>query len=243
MGIGTKYGITAETGNNIQTNGLIFYVDPAYQKSYITGSLPQSVFNLASGSLTPTGSLKAATEFQGPLTASWVFDGTDDYIDCGEDICNFAHTDSFTISGWINFALDSTADTIVGRQTFPFPGWNLGVDASNKAQLTISENPFTDAGADSSALSSGWRHIVGVWNGSAAKVYVDGSDDTTTFSNGSLSSITGTKPLLIAAIGVPGSLVGQFGKGNIGPIMIYDRELSAADVLQNYNAQKGRFGY
>ena len=30
--------------------------------------------------------------------------------------------------------------------------------------------------------------------------------------------------------------------GNIGPVQIYNRALSAAEVLQNYNAQKERFG-
>ena len=31
MGIGSKFGITAETGNNIVTDGLVFYIDPAYK--------------------------------------------------------------------------------------------------------------------------------------------------------------------------------------------------------------------
>ena len=30
--------------------------------------------------------------------------------------------------------------------------------------------------------------------------------------------------------------------GQTGPINVYNRVLSAGDVLQNYNAQKGRFG-
>ena len=30
MGVGMSYGITAETGNNIQTKGLSFYVDANY---------------------------------------------------------------------------------------------------------------------------------------------------------------------------------------------------------------------
>ena len=34
MGIGSKFGIIAETGNNIQTDGLVFYVNAAYKKSY-----------------------------------------------------------------------------------------------------------------------------------------------------------------------------------------------------------------
>ena len=31
--------------------------------------------------------------------------------------------------------------------------------------------------------------------------------------------------------------------GNIGPVQIYNRALSASEVLQNYNAQKERFGF
>ena len=34
----------------------------------------------------------------------------------------------------------------------------------------------------------------------------------------------------------------QFDNGNIGQILIYDRNLTAAESLQNYNATKGRFG-
>ena len=55
MGIGSKYGIIAETGNNIVTDGLVFNMDAAAYKSYPrTGT---NVYNLASGSLTPTGSM------------------------------------------------------------------------------------------------------------------------------------------------------------------------------------------
>tara|TARA_Y100000356_G_scaffold117513_1_gene107799 strand:- start:17 stop:541 length:525 start_codon:yes stop_codon:yes gene_type:complete len=31
--------------------------------------------------------------------------------------------------------------------------------------------------------------------------------------------------------------------GNIGPVQIYNRALTASEVLQNYNAQKERFGF
>ena len=30
MGLGSSFGIAAETGNNIVTDGLVFYVDAAY---------------------------------------------------------------------------------------------------------------------------------------------------------------------------------------------------------------------
>ena len=64
--MGSSFGIISQTGNNIQTEGLVFYVDAAYKKSYPrTGT---TTFNIASGSLTPTGSLINDTGFVGLLT-------------------------------------------------------------------------------------------------------------------------------------------------------------------------------
>ena len=39
-----------------------------------------------------------------------------------------------------------------------------------------------------------------------------------------------------------GSASGPFVNGNIGPTCIYNRILSNNEILQNYNATKGRFG-
>jgi hypothetical protein len=33
-----------------------------------------------------------------------------------------------------------------------------------------------------------------------------------------------------------------YGSGKMGNFMFYNRGLSSTEVLQNYNAQKGRFG-
>ena len=34
MGLGSSFGITSETNNNIQTDGLVYYLDAAYKSSY-----------------------------------------------------------------------------------------------------------------------------------------------------------------------------------------------------------------
>ena len=39
-----------------------------------------------------------------------------------------------------------------------------------------------------------------------------------------------------------GGPFGNYFNGNIGPVKIYNRALSAAEVLQNYNQLKSRFG-
>ena len=248
MGLGFKYGIIAETGNNIQTNGLIFYVDPAYKKSYITGSLPPSTFNLASGSLTPTGSLKNHPEFEGFPTASWVMDGVDDYIDCatGGDICNFSSASAFSVSAWINYFIDTDPHAsvlqIISRGALN-GGWQFCLDSNLKIKLLLLSFPpipMGERGAISSVLSGeSWRHVVGTWNGSTGGIYINSIKDTTQISEETINEITGSYNLQIGGL----SNGSQQASGSLGPVMVYNRELSAADVLQNYNAQKGRFGY
>ena len=43
-------------------------------------------------------------------------------------------------------------------------------------------------------------------------------------------------------IGASGGGTDEFFKGNVGFVKQYNRALSAQEVLQNYNATKGRFG-
>ena len=43
-------------------------------------------------------------------------------------------------------------------------------------------------------------------------------------------------------IGANGGLPSSFMKGSMGTVLMYNRALSASEVLQNYNAQKSRFG-
>ena len=92
MGVGMSFGITAETGNNIQTDGLVLYADAAYKKSY-PGS-GTSVTDLAGGK---TGTLTNVTTDG----ESFTFDAN------GENIDFASHADynfgdgGFTFEYWL----------------------------------------------------------------------------------------------------------------------------------------------
>ena len=43
------------------------------------------------------------------------FNGTDDYVDCNNNVGNFYLLDPFKIEAWINSALDSSDDVIYGN--------------------------------------------------------------------------------------------------------------------------------
>jgi hypothetical protein len=75
-----------------------------------------------------------------------------------------------------------------------------------------------------------------VYTVSNAYIYLNGVLAAT---KGSGFTYTGTGPLIVAR---QGELASEYYDGKIGNIFIYNRALSAAEVLQNYNATKGRFG-
>ena len=87
-----------------------------------------------------------------------------------------------------------------------------------------------------------WNYVGGVVinGGEDIKLYVNGIE--TSYSGGVLNSGTitySTNQLYIGARSA-GSL--EPFVGNIATSQIYNRVLSSTEILQNYNAQKARFG-
>ena len=98
---------------------------------------------------------------------------------------------------------------------------------------------------DSSTIStSTWYFAVGTYDGleSTTKIYVNGVlDNQSAFNNIGSNTIDSTWPLIIGSADKESDT--QEFNGKIGPCMIYNRELSAAEILTLYNRLKGRFGY
>jgi hypothetical protein len=83
-----------------------------------------------------------------------------------------------------------------------------------------------------------WNNVVVTWNGSAGRGYFNGVD------RGALNNNVG------AGLQVSGYTIGATAsgfsshlfEGSIAQTFVYNRAISASEVLQNYNATKGRFG-
>ena len=71
-------------------------------------------------------------------------------------------------------------------------------------------------------------------------MYFDGIQVSLDFT-GIIPSNVGT-PLNGCKIGQTFNNVNQYGSNTTSIFQIYNRALSTSEVLQNYNAQKGRFG-
>jgi hypothetical protein len=82
---------------------------------------------------------------------------------------------------------------------------------------------------------SAWNHIVCTYNGSSKIAYVNGVQVASVAASGTLPT-----DQINQYIGRHSS--GYFFNGRIAESRVYNIALSAAQVLQNYNATKGRFG-
>jgi hypothetical protein len=80
---------------------------------------------------------------------------------------------------------------------------------------------------------STWHHIVGTYDLSAMKFYLNGALKVQSSQNFTPNQNTDDLQVLQSLYNLDGYL---------GPVRLYNRALTASEVLQNYNATKTRFG-
>ena len=86
-------------------------------------------------------------------------------------------------------------------------------------------------------LTNTWYQIGCTIDGATAKVFLNGVQEnsvTKAFTIGAWNSSP--------TIGRRGSIAQRYFPGNIANLQVYDRVLSAAEVSQNFNATRARFG-
>jgi hypothetical protein len=172
-----------------------------------------------------------------------MLDGTNDYIDCGTSIRSFLHGNAgITFEGWYNLANITTDD---GLFTIRASGdgnwfWNIrpggadfwvGYSTSTATNVVSITNPFT-------GRLNTWTHIATSFTSGSLVTYLNGATVNTTSIAGTVN-ITSGAVFTIGNYSAPGTYSMQ---GKISVFKTYNRALSAQEVLQNYNATKGRFG-
>ena len=237
------------TTTNIIKSGLVFNMDAANRASYV----PNATTSFNTIDISQSGSLENGINFlQPPISAScWDFDGSDDYIDLGQiDSSNpisFVGTTENTWEAWINST--GTGDTyqrIIDKSNSGGGSngyfFSLGSTAGDgKIWCKINNQTGIDDVAISGYTDNVWQHLVvtrvnNTTNG--WKTYLNGvlKDERTSRNNIFQTNTTGCR------IGSWNSGTAREFNGQIAALRLYNRALSAAEILQNYNAGKDRFG-
>jgi len=220
-------------GPDIVQDGLIFAIDAGSARSY-----PGSGTSVTDLSGSNTGALVNGVSYNSNQGGKWGFDGVDDqiYLNSGTAIV----VNDFTITQWIQFPSSSTRMSIGGGQNSTAPasehrGYIWYRSNVSPQEIRVVANGETGAifQVAGSLYLNKFSQITATRSGGTYKLYVDGAqvDITRTGSTNDFS---------IRTIGWSYSNPYAFS-GSISNTLIYNTALSAAEVLQNYNAQKNRF--
>ena len=214
----------------IVTDGLIVYYDSGNVQS----------FNLGVATVTDLMGNDNATSF-GTVSASFGdkngfnTNATNNYIQIAGTSAGPLYdrgTGDFAVEAW-------GANVSSGNWQWLMSNWNsskgihMGVMTSNMFGAYVgggSSNSSFEVPADGT-----WHHYVMYRDGSTVYFYVDGESKGSFTQSTTLASTTNTR------MGSRGNSTAEIWKGTIGPTKIYNRALTAAEILQNYNALKDRF--
>ena len=233
----------ASGGPDLVQYGLVFVVDAADKNSYLGSGTAWS--NLGSSESDGTLSVAGIGTVSGSLN-TMAFDGTDDYVDCGND-SSLNIQGSITAEAWINLASAPTeAGSVVvtkgnvngGSSTVQY---NLHFNTSRQLKWQLSTGSSTNTMTTTATVSIGdWTHIVGIHDASNTDSYIYINGELSATDKSSIGNLGGTA--IDLAIGYDDYTDRYPFDGNISNVRIYNRVLSAAEVLQNFNAQRTRFG-
>jgi len=222
---------------SIATSGLILYLDAANIKSY-PGS--GTAWTDLSGN-SNNGTTNASFDATG--AGSFAFNGSQRMLANSTNIpaLNFG-TGSFAVNFWIyptNWG-EGRSDGIVGQKANDgTTGWviyndGFGPDLIN-ARLTYDINFYSS----SVVVNNTWQNWTLVRNvaNSTLSWYLNGTLDK--IESRSTNNLNDTSSTFY--IGFSQTWSGYF-IGNLSNMQIYNRALSAAEVTQNFNALRGRYG-
>ncbi len=224
---------------NIVKDGLVLNIDAGNNLSYPGTGI--TALNIAG--VGATGVLINGVGFGVSSGGSFIFDGTNDYIDCGTDsITNFATT---TMSAEIMFQTTGATNRphLIGRGTNGAVGqFVLILETTTPPKMRF----YLDTGSGWTAAATGnttiqnnqWYHAVGVYNGSNVFIYVNGVLDVSSAFSGTLRSV----PSDSVTVGFFTGSSAHYLTGKIPFARLYNKALSSTEILQNYNALKGRYG-
>jgi hypothetical protein len=209
----------------IVTNGLVMYVDASNSRSY--GGSGLTALGLITGI---DGTLVNGVGFTSANNGAFTFDGTNDYINFGNS--SIVQQSSGTISAWAKTSSPGAGYRgIIAKQgayglfytNSVLVAYDWAADAPRSTGINIADNT--------------WKNVVltyqsGVSNGT--RIYING-----------VSVLTTTITILNQINNLFGGAeanASQYASCQASSFKMYNRVLTATEVLQNYNATKGRYG-
>ena len=224
----TVYGVKP-----IVTDGLVLYLDAANTKSYPgTGTTWTDLSGYNSN-----GTLTNGPTFNPSNGGSIVFDGTNDFVLLKSGAALLTQTSNITMEIWfyktgtgLNYRLFYNGNS--GANGY---GFYTGVCSTPTTLLGILFGGVACNVVSTTVAINRWYHAVFTnTSGNVNTLYLNGASVST-------ATQTYAAPTTETTIGAATNASNAYA-GRIAIAKLYNRALTATEVLQNYNALKSRFG-
>lgn len=248
-GVSTGVQNNYDSTTQIVRNGLHLYWDLGNRRSY-PGS-GTTLFDLGPNAYNAT--LTATLDYIPLAGGCLLFDGTNELASTTSTTLGSA-TGAFTFGAWFRTRLkDGTKEmnAIVRGRNGSGNGYSviIGTDVNGTIRAqTVTISPFTvgnTLGSPFVADVNKWYHVMGVWNPTVGAA----NQGLSLYINGQLAAyqlFTGTNlrsSTLGWILGTNSTVSTSLADGNIAVGYVYTRVLSNAEITQNFNAHKKRFGF
>jgi hypothetical protein len=216
-------------GPDIVDDGLVFAVDAGSTRSYSgSGTSADSIVG------TNTATLYNGVAYSSNNGGFWDFDGSDDYIvtDFGSGLNPTTQDLSYGI--WVKPDATQTAMFLMQSNWGNTVRFYIG-SISGKLGWGIQDRGWGSGDTNLTFVVGEWYYINIIFSGTTAKLYANGvlkaTDTISSYVFGNNLGIGSAQPYTSA----------YYWNGGIAACRVYYQALTAAEIQQNYNAQKNRF--
>jgi hypothetical protein len=234
-----QYNTLSPTFPNPVTSNLVLYFDPSNPSSY-SGS-GTTITDLSGNGRNGTMS---NISFTSPY---FTYNGSSSNISVADNALLEPGSGDWSVEFWVNHSvITGSSRVLIGKTDGGGSGdWGYGLRTSNIGNTFMEiGNGTTSTTSPSSTLSiNTWYQVVGVWTNVASNslaLYINGS--LIGSNSHSFASVKNTtSPLYLGSFG-DGSAFGQWLNGRMGVVRMYNKALSAGEIVQNFNADKSKYG-
>ena len=233
--------------DGIVRNGLVLNLDASKSNSYPgTGTLWSDLSSNGNN-----GTLVNSPTFNSANGGGIVFDGTDDYVSISDT--TILRPTVFTLDAWIKPTSFTNLNSTVITKPYNmngsswFPSYMIRINNYGTIlQCSTNNGTYCPLNVNYSFSTGTIYNIVYTYDSTTgiAITYLNGSQvGSTTFGIGNI--LFSSYPVLIGSSGgyvITGGIADEGFLGSIYNVKTYNRSISLTEVLQNYNATKGRYG-
>jgi hypothetical protein len=256
VGLTTTWALRTENGrfaysSGVVQNGLIMNLDFSkplcYPARFFTES-STTTFDLTNQNI--NGTLIGNPTYNTQNGGYFSFNGTSQYIRGPIPQANLSDQ---TVQLWVDIQNLTQTRPLLGFGSSNFGPWFLQLQNPNEVQVgrtsVLTDNNFFNnrrLNYFERPATTGWKFISVVKGTTLDTIMYENISTVPSFgSGGGTNQATTQNFTFISAAPIPTLFANdppQFGQNSIAHVMVYNRKLTLAEITQNYNATKSRFG-